>query len=122
LVAPLLNRSAIKAEFRIANAAQQEAIYNYQKSILNGYMEVSNEINRLNNIEHALNHKNGQVNALTYSVDASIELFKTGRATYFEVLMNQKNLLDSKLELIELKKRQLNTTVNIYKALGGGWR
>jgi outer membrane protein TolC len=49
-------------------------------------------------------------------------LFKSGRATYFEVLMIQNNSLQAKLELVNTKKRQFNSTVNIFKALGGGWR
>jgi len=39
-----------------------------------------------------------------------------------EVLMTQRDVLDSKLELIETKKQQLNAVVNIYKDLGGGWK
>jgi multidrug efflux system outer membrane protein len=39
-----------------------------------------------------------------------------------EVLLTQRDALESKLELIDTKKDQLNATVNIYKALGGGWK
>lgn len=49
-------------------------------------------------------------------------LFRTGRANYLEVLFAQQNALEVKLELIDARKRQLLTTVNLYKAVGGGWR
>jgi outer membrane protein TolC len=39
-----------------------------------------------------------------------------------EVLLTQREALESKMELIEIKKKQLNAEVNIYKSLGGGWR
>jgi len=122
LTTPLLNRIAIKAQFENAKANQLEAVYNYQKTILNGYVEVSNEISSIKNLELIHNNKTKEVDALTKSIDISNDLFKSGRATYFEVLMVQNRSLQSKLELINTKKRQYNATVNIYKALGGGWK
>ncbi len=122
LTAPLINRSAIKAQFKNAKANQVEAMYKYQKTILNGYVEVANELSNISNLEkiHAL--KTEEVRALTTSIDISSDLFKSGRATYFEVLMTQRTALQSRIELVTAKKRQFNATVNIYKALGGGWR
>jgi NodT family efflux transporter outer membrane factor (OMF) lipoprotein len=122
LATPLLNRSAIKAQFNNAKANQLEAMYNYQKTILNGYVEVSNEISNIKNLEQIHDRKTKEVNALSQSIDISNDLFKSGRATYFEVLMIQSRSLQSKLELVHTKKRQYNATVNLYKALGGGWR
>lgn len=49
--APMINRNAIKAEFNNANAYQVEAMYNYQKAILNGYVEVSTELSNINNLD-----------------------------------------------------------------------
>jgi outer membrane protein, multidrug efflux system len=122
LAAPLINRSAIEAEFRTAKANQIEAMYNYQKGIINGYVEVYNEMMNIKNLEQIYNLKNEEVNELTQVVKASSDLFKTGRSNYLEVLVAQQNTLQSKLELVEAKKRQYNSIINIYKALGGGWR
>jgi multidrug efflux system outer membrane protein len=122
LTAPLINRSAIKAEFNKAKAYQIQAMYDYQKAILNGYVEVSNELSSINNLEQLYNLKNQEVEALVKSIDISNDLFKYGKADYLEVLMTQRDALDSKLELIEAKKQQFNAVTNIYKALGGGWK
>jgi len=122
LVAPLLNRNAIKAEFKTANAMQQEALFNYQKTILNGYVEVYNEVAKINSLEKIVDFKTKQANTLTQAIETSSDLFKTGNASYIEVLMAQTGSLDSKLQLIDAKKRQYNAVVDIYKALGGGWR
>lgn len=122
LVAPLINRSAIKAEFKTASAYQLESLYNYQKSILNGYVEVYNEVARINGLENIVNLKTQQADVLSKSIETSTELFKTGRANYIEVLMTQRSSLDSKIELIDAKERQFNSVVNLYKALGGGWQ
>jgi multidrug efflux system outer membrane protein len=122
LVTPLINRSAIKAQFKNAKANQLEALYNYQKTILNGYIEVSNELSNIKNLENIHNLKTDEVKALTSSIEISNDLFKSGRATYFEVLMTQRTALQSRIELITAKKRQYSATINIYKALGGGWK
>jgi len=118
---PLVNRNAIKAEFKNANAYQVEAMYNYQKAILNGFVEVATELSNINNLDQFYKLKTKQVESLTKSIDISNDLFKSARATYLEVLMTQRDALEAKLELVDAKKRQVNAVTNIYKALGGGW-
>jgi outer membrane protein TolC len=54
LAAPLINRNAIKAEFSSANARQIQAMYNYERVILNAYLEVSNQLSNIDNLEKAL--------------------------------------------------------------------
>lgn len=122
LVAPLINRSAIKAEFAKAKAYQIEAMYHYQKTILNGYIEVSNELSNLNNMEQLYDIKSKQVEVLSKSIDITNDLFKSARADRFIVLMNLRDSFNAKLDLIDVKKRQFNSVTNLYKALGGGWK
>lgn len=121
LAGPLINRNAIKAEYLTANAKQLQAVYDYEKTILNGYIEVANQMSKISNLQKSYDLKSKQVAALTQSIDISNDLFKSARADYFEVLMTQRDALQSKLELIETKKQQLNAVVDIYHALGGGW-
>ncbi|CAH0128685.1 Outer membrane protein OprM [Pedobacter sp. Bi27] len=121
LAGPLINRNAIKAEYLTANAKQLQAVFEYEKAILNGYIEVANQMSKISNLQKSYDLKSKQVTALTQSIDISNDLFKSARADYFEVLMTQRDALQSKLELIETKKQQLNAVVDIYHALGGGW-
>lgn len=121
LAGPLINKNAIKANYLTANAKQLQAIYNYEKSLLNGYIETANQLSSISNLEKSYALKTQQVLALTQSVDISNALFRSARADYFEVLMTQRDALEAKLDLIETKKKQLNAMVNIYQALGGGW-
>ena len=122
LSAPLINRNSIKAEFYSANARQLQAIYNYQRTVLNAYLEVSTQLSNISNLGKSYDLKSKQVDALTKSIDISNDLFKSSRADYLEVLLTQRDALESKLELIDTKKEQLNATVNVYKYLGGGWK
>lgn len=121
LAGPLINRNAIKANYLTANSKQLQAVYNYEKTILNGYMEVANQLSGISNLQKSYDTKAKQVTALTQSIDISNDLFRSARADYLEVLMTQRDALEAKLELIETKKSQLNAVVNLYQALGGGW-
>ena len=122
LVAPLINRNAIKANYLSANARKVQAVYNYERTILNAHIEVVNQLSNINNLAKSYDLKMKQVEALTESIEISTKLFRSARADYMEVLLTQRDALESKFELIETKKLQMNATVNIYKALGGGWR
>ena len=122
LAVPLVNRSAVKAEFNTANAYQLEALFSYQRTILNGFVEVSNELSNIRHSEQTFNLKSKEAAALAKAVEVSIDLFKSARANYLEVLMAQRDALGAKLELIEAKKQQFNSVTNVYKALGGGWQ
>ncbi len=122
LMAPLINRNAIKATYYNANAKQIQAVYNYEKTVLNAYIQVANQLAKINNLEKSYSLKTKQVEALSLSVDISNDLFKSARADYMEVLLTQRDALEAKFELIETKVQQMNATVNIYQALGGGWK
>jgi len=118
---PLINKSAIQAEFATANALQIEAAYQYQKTILNGFVEVANQVANVQNLQSSYQIKSKEAAALASSVDVSAELFKYAKANYLEVLTAQRDALSSKLELVEIKKQQYNAITNLYKSLGGGW-
>jgi NodT family efflux transporter outer membrane factor (OMF) lipoprotein len=121
LVAPLINRNAIKANYLSANAKQIQAVYNYERAILNAHIEVVNQLSNINNLNQSYVLKDSQVQTLTQAIDISTTLFRSARADYMEVLLTQRDALESKIELVENKKLQLNARVNIYRALGGGW-
>ncbi|KQC33798.1 RND transporter [Nonlabens sp. YIK11] len=122
LVSPLINRNAIKSQYNTANAQQLQAVFEYEKNILNGYFEVANELSRIDNLKKSYDLKEQQVAALTESIDIINKLFTSARADYMEVLLTQRDALESKMELVETKKDQLLARVDLYQALGGGWK
>jgi outer membrane protein, multidrug efflux system len=122
IAGPLINRNAIKAEFYSANSRQLQAMYDYQRTLLNAYVEVSNQLSKIDNLEKSYTLKAQEVAALKRSIEVSNDLFKSSRVDYFEVLMTQRDALESTLELIETKKEQFNASILVYKDLGGGWK
>ena len=121
LVGPLINKNAIKAAYATANAKQIQAVYDYERTVLKAYIEVANELSNISNLANSYDTKSREVQALTQSIAISNGLFRSARADYMEVLLTQRDALESKFDLVETKMKQMNATVNIYRALGGGW-
>jgi len=82
---------------------------------------VANQLSNINNLKKSYELRSKQVQTLTQSIGISTRLFRSARADYMEVLLTQRDALESKFELIETKKKQMNAKVNVYQALGGGW-
>ena len=122
LTGPWLNRNAITALYRTASAKQIQAVYNYERTVLNAHIEVVNQLAYINNMASKYATKSSQVEALVQSTNISLKLFASARADYMEVLLTQRDVLEARMELVETRMRQLNATVNTYRALGGGWR
>lgn len=121
MITPLINRNAIKAAYYNANAKQLQAVFEYEQTLLSAYIEVCNQLSKIDNLKKTYEYKAKEVEALTKSIKISNSLFKYARADYMEVLLTQRDALESQFELIETKKQQLNAVINTYRALGGGW-
>ncbi|MEX0316199.1 MAG: TolC family protein, partial [Allomuricauda sp.] len=122
VVGPLINRNAIKAEYNSANARQLQAVFEYEKTVLNAYLEVVTGLSNIENLKRNYELKSRQVDALTRSIEISNKLFQSARADYMEVLLTQRDALESKIELVETRKEQLKARVAVFRALGGGWK
>lgn len=121
LFAPLINKGAIKAEFKTATARQLQCLYQYEKIVLNAYLEVSNQMSNISNLENEVSLQTSQVDLLTNAIDISKDLFASNKAEYLEILDTQREALEGKLELLEMKKLQFDAMIKVYKGLGGGW-
>jgi len=120
VIAPVINRNAIKADYATANAVQLQAIYGYQRTVLNAFTEVINRMSKVDNYGKSLEIKRKQLDALESSVDVATKLFQTANAQYVDVLLAQRDMQDAKMVIIETKKQQLMAVVDSYQALGGG--
>ena len=120
LTAPLLNRSAITAQYRSANARQIQAVFNYEQTLLRAFTDVVNQVAVIENLQKSYELQSKRVQALAESVEISNVLFQSARADYMEVLLTRRDSREAQMELVETKKRQLQAMVNVYQALGGG--
>jgi len=122
LTAPLINRRKLKADLMAVKAEQKQAYISYEKTVTRSFMEVYNALQNIENTKEMFELKEKEAEVLSKSVTTSTELFKAGRAGYLEIIISQKNALQSQIELANYKKRQNTTLIHLYLATGGGWQ
>ena len=122
LIKPWINKRAITAQYFSSNSRQIQSVYNYERKVLNAYIEVVNQYSSINNLQSAFDTKNNEVQVLNQSITIANNLFRSARADYIEILLTQREALDSKFDLLEFKLKQMQASVNLYRALGGGWK
>ncbi len=124
LTQPLFNKRRIRTQYEVAKAKQAEAKYSFKKALLSASKEVSDALNNYKVEQERYEIRKMEVRALSDAVNYSEELLNNGYAntTYLEVLTARGNALSSEINMIDSKFKQLNSTVELYKALGGGWK
>jgi len=122
LTAPLINKRAIQADYMNANAKQLQAVYEYQRTILNAFTEVVNRVSKAQNYSISVAIKKQQLESLETAVAQAGRLFQAARIEYLDVLTVLRDRNTARNVLIETKAEQLAAVVNAYQALGGGWR
>ena len=122
LTAPIFNGRQIRTRHEIAKAQQEQAYVRFEQALVNASKEVSDALADYNNETRKISIREKQVDALTKAADYSDELLTYGLANYLEVLTAKDNALNSELQLIDNRYQQYLAIINIYKALGGGWR
>lgn len=121
LTAPLLNRKGLKADRAYKYAEQYKAFHNYNKTVINAYQEVTTHMQALENLATMAEFKRREVSALQQAVSISNDLFLGGAASYLEIFTAQKSVLEAEIQLTETQQKQFKASIQLYRALGGGW-
>jgi NodT family efflux transporter outer membrane factor (OMF) lipoprotein len=122
LTQPILNGRQIRTRYEVAKAQNEQALVGFEQSLLTASREVSDALANYNNETKKITIKEKQVDALVKAADYSDELLDYGMVNYIEVLIAKSNALSSQLVLVDIKYRQQQAIIDLYKALGGGWR
>lgn len=122
LAQPILNGRQIKTQYEVRQAQQESALLNYKKSILNASKEVSDALYTYQTNAEKVTLKQQEYEAYNQAIVYSEELQVYGMASYLEVLTAKQNALNAQLAVINTEYGKLNALVQLYRALGGGWR
>ncbi|MCD8178920.1 MAG: efflux transporter outer membrane subunit [Tannerellaceae bacterium] len=120
LTQPLFNRGANIANLRIAKAQQEEALISFNQALLTAGQEVSDALYQFEASNERIIEYNAQIEELEKAVVYTQALFRTGDASYLEILTAQQSLLSARLTEVNEQYNRLQAIVNLYKALGGG--
>ncbi|MEO7314836.1 MAG: TolC family protein [Ginsengibacter sp.] len=122
LLQPILNQRVNKTRLTVAESQQRSALYDFKSTLLNAGREVSDAISSIEFAGQKVSIRKNQLNALEKSVEYSQELLQNGFATYIEIITARQSLLQAELGKVNDKLQQLQSEVNLYRALGGGWK
>ncbi|GIQ60902.1 TolC family protein [Flavobacterium collinsii] len=122
LTQPLLNNKKVRTQYNIAVAEREKAVFGFRQAVLVAVSEVSDALVKVEKLQQQESFLQQRVKTLQQAIKNANLLFKNGMAEYLEVLSAQSNLLQSELELANIKREQLSANTELYRALGGGWK
>lgn len=122
LAAPIFNRIQITAQYNRLSEQTKQDMISYQKRLLNAYYEVRNSLNDIEQLQQQYKYKHEEAEVLRNAVDISNDLYVAGYASYLEVIVAQRNIVDVELEAVTTRNELAKSYTNLYRSLGGGWR
>ena len=122
LTQPIFNQRLNKTRLTVAESQQQEALLNFENTLLIAGQEVSDAISLYETAMQKISIRTNQMTALQRSVQYSQELLRYGFANYTEIITARLSLLQAELGGVNDRLQALNAIVNLYRSLGGGWR
>jgi len=118
---PIFQAGRLKARYRQAQAACEQARLQYQKTAMEAFHEVANALVSRRQYQLAREQEAGAVDALREAVQAATERYDAGKASYYEVLEAQQQLFPAENAMCQLKAAECLVVIQLYKSLGGGW-
>ena len=120
LVQPIFNAGSNRANYKIAESKQREALLNFQHKLLEAGNEVNTALSQCNAARNKTALRIRQIETLESSVYSTRQLMSHSEATYLEVLTAQQALLSARLQQISDRFEGIQGVISLYRALGGG--
>lgn len=120
LAQPLFNRGKLISNLRVSKDEEQIALLNYRQTLLDAGQEVNDALYATESAGRSLESHRKQCRELERTVQTSEALYRTGNATYLELLTARQSLLNARLNVVTDSFTQCQAVINLYQALGGG--
>ncbi len=122
LTQPIFNKRKLKTQREVALSQQEESLLQFKKTLLIAGSEVSNALFSYESEVRKFEFRKNEVEALRKAESNSEILLKNGYANYLDLLTARQSALSAELNIIDSKLQQLVSIVDLYEALGGGWK
>lgn len=119
---PIFRRKELKTQYEVAKLDREAAVIRFRQSVLQATTEVADALIQVSKLKEQREIATGQVDTLRHAIHNAQLLFKSDMANYLEVITAQSNVLQAELNLAEIQRSQLSAVVELYRALGGGWK
>ena len=120
-VTPIFHAGQLRANVRLTESQQREALIAYQRIIFTSLRDASDALVANDRTREQMNQQERLVGALTESTRLSRLRYEGGLDSFLQVLDAERNLFQGQLVLAQLRSLELQSVVRLYEALGGGW-
>ncbi|MFG0632526.1 efflux transporter outer membrane subunit [Pseudomonas sp. xss_2] len=122
LAAPIFNNGRLRASHQLAQAEQAELLEDYRASIVAAFADVEKALNATHGVERQRQWQDQEVEQSRIAFDLAQQRYAAGAETLLTVLESQRTLYQAQDQQAQLQLSQLQASVALYKALGGGWQ
>jgi multidrug efflux system outer membrane protein len=119
---PIFNGGALRNNLRLAKSQDRQALIIYEQTIQRAFGDVSDALIGYEKYHGVRERQEQTVKDLQESVDVSLMRYRGGTANYIDVLDSQRSLFQAELTLAQARNNEYQSLVQLYKALGGGWK
>ena len=120
LTQPIFQNGRLRAQYKISKAQQEQAKNSFQQKLLDAGTEVNNALTKVQTSIEKDELYGKQVSALETAVKSTQALMMNSSTNYLQVLTAQQTLLSAQMAQISNKFSQIQATIELYQALGGG--
>ncbi|WP_313705818.1 efflux transporter outer membrane subunit [Massilia sp.] len=121
VLAPLFEGGRLSAQVDAAASQRDQAAFAYRRTVLTAFSEVENALAGVPRLRDQVGHALQRREILTRSLGYARDRYQAGYASYLEELDAQRNLYQVELNLVTLRRTQIDNLIGLYRALGGGW-
>ena len=118
---PIFNFGKNTSRVEIEGARTEQALYQYENTVLNAFREVEDALVEVQTFKEQLQSIERQYLAAKNAEMLSRMRYDGGVTSYLEVLESERTLFTAELQLSEIRQLTFNSYIKLYKALGGGW-
>jgi outer membrane protein, multidrug efflux system len=112
----------LRNNLRYAQSQERQALIGYQQTIQRAFGDVSDALIGYDKYHGVRERQEQTVKDLQETVDVSLMRYRGGTANYLDVLDSQRSLFQAELTLAQARNNEYQSLVQLYKALGGGWK
>ncbi|MCU1253073.1 MAG: efflux system, outer rane lipoprotein NodT [Edaphobacter sp.] len=119
---PIFEGGYLRNNLRYAKSEERQALIGYEQTIQRAFGDVSDALIGYDKYHVVRERQEQSVKDLQESVDVSLVRYRGGTSNYLDVLDSQRSLFNAELTLAQARNNEYQSLVQLYKALGGGWK
>lgn len=122
LTQPVFQRRKLRTQYEQAQIEREKAVISFRQSVLQGYAQVSDALIMNQKLDEQSGAAENRQEVLREGIDAARILFRTGMVNYLEIITAENSYLQTRLNVAQLSREKAGAIIELYRALGGGWK